>query len=63
MEIAKWTQQNHQIDMTTGPDISTFSEKIDNSVFQKNMQPAAAMQSIAKAAQTAFDDYYNQFIR
>ncbi len=63
MEIAKWTQQNHQIDMTTGPDISTFSEKIDNAVFQANMQPAAAMQSIATAAQKAFDDYYNQFIR
>ena len=61
--VYNWMQSNHQIDMTTGPEISTYSQKIDDSVFQANIQPAAAMQSIRTAAQKAFDDYYNKFIR
>ena len=63
MEVAKWMQANHQLDMTTGPDIKTFSEKIDNSVFSGNTEPATVMKSIAGMAQKAFDDYYGQFIR
>ena len=54
---------NHQIDMTTGPDISNYSKRIDDSVFVANMQPAAAMQSISAAAQKAYDDYYSVLVR
>ncbi len=61
--VYNWMQSNHQIDMTTGPDISAYSKKIDDSVFVANIQPAAAMQSISAAAQKVFDDYYKQFIR
>lgn len=61
--VYNWMQSNHQIDMTTGPEIGAFSKKIDDSVFVANIQPAAAMQSISAAAQKAFDDYYKQFIR
>ena len=63
LAVVKWMQDNHFIDQTTGPDIEAYSEKIDNSVFQANMQPAAAMESIREAAQKTYDDYYKQFIR
>ncbi len=63
LEVIKWMQDNHFIDQTTGPDIEAYSEKIDNSVFQANMQPAAAMESIRQAAQKTYDDYFKQFIR
>lgn len=63
LAVVKWMQDNHFIDQTTGPDIEAYSEKIDNSVFQANMQPAAAMESIREAAQKTYDDYFKQFIR
>lgn len=63
IDVFNWMLDNHQIDMTTGPDISTYSKRIDDSVFVANMQPAAAMQSISAAAQKAYDDYYSVLIR
>ncbi|MDD4413755.1 MAG: hypothetical protein PHR14_04255 [Oscillospiraceae bacterium] len=63
IDVYKWMQNNHQIDMTTGPDIARFSEAIDKSVFTASIQPAAAMEGIRAASQKAFDDYYSKFIR
>ena len=55
----KWAQNNHSVDMTSGPeDLGKYSPIIDNSVFDKNTEPASAMQSIRAAAQQIYDDYY-----
>lgn len=64
IDVYKWMQNNHQIDMTTGPaDQNKYSSVIDGCVFTANIQPAAAIESIRNAAQQSFDDYYAKFIR
>ena len=61
LDVIMWGQKNHRVDLTTGPDISAYSAKIDDSVFNKSSEPASAMQTIRGASQQVYNDYYGTF--